>query len=131
MKPRFIMNSYTLTWIIWEFPVGIFQISNHDNEVFAIISFTYTISDFQTPETLRFLTVDRNGAMWKTCFSARQNAKNEHQLKHKIRYVTDFFLSVKNSNMKDYTCHYGVTTKKSKCFVNFNINENFEIFVYN
>ena len=32
--------------------------------------------------------VERNGAMWKTCFSAPQNAKKEHQLKHKnqVRY---------------------------------------------
>ena len=29
------------------------------------------------------LLVGRNGAMWKTCFSAPQNAKKENQLKHK------------------------------------------------
>ena len=27
--------------------------------------------------------VGRNGTLWKTCFSARQKAKNENQLKHK------------------------------------------------
>jgi len=37
--------------------------------------------------------------------SAPQNAKNEHQTKHKIKYVTYVFLSVGSSNMKDYTCH--------------------------
>ena len=44
-------------------------------------------------------------------------------------YVTDVILRVKNSSMKDYTCHYGVTTKKSKGFENFTTNdENMEIF---
>ena len=49
--------------------------------------------------------MDRNGEMWITSFSASQNAKNEHQLKHKNQVVTDVFLSVKYSSKKDYTCH--------------------------
>ena len=63
--------------------------------------------------------MDRNGAMWITSFSASQNAKNEHQLKHKNQVVTDVFLSVKDSRKKDYTCHWGVRTKKSNVFDNF------------
>jgi len=61
MKPKFIMNTYTIIWTrIPVFPIGVFETSNHDNEVFAII-FQYTISDLQTPEILQFLT---RGSKW-------------------------------------------------------------------
>ena len=83
MKPKF-MNIYTLILIrISVFPNGIFEISNHDNEVLAIISFRYTISNLQTPETLQFSTRGWKRSDVKTCFSARQNAKNEPQLQQK------------------------------------------------
>jgi len=37
--------------------------------------------------------VGRNGTKWKTCFSAPQNAKKEHQLKHKTNCVTEVLFS--------------------------------------
>jgi len=45
------------------------------NDVFEFISVPYTIADLQVPELFRINLVGRNGAMWKTCFSAPQNAK--------------------------------------------------------
>ena len=67
--------------------------------------------------------------MWKTCFSASQNAKNESHLKHKNQvrnrhfidnYVFEFeglYLSLRAEHIKDNSFH------------NFNkINVNFEIF---
>ena len=47
--------------------------------------------------------VGPNGTMWKTCYSDPQNANN-NQLKLKTNCVTDYFLTVRSSSMKDYTC---------------------------
>ena len=52
----------------------------------------------------------RNEAMWKICFSAPQNAKKGNQLKHKTKCITYFLLIVRSSRMKDYSCHYEVST---------------------
>ena len=38
------------------------------------------------PKLFSTYLVERTGAMWKTCFSAPQNAKKENQLKHKNHY---------------------------------------------
>ena len=58
--------------------------------------------------------------MWKTYFSASQIAKNEIQLKHKTKCVTEILLTVRSSSMKDYTCHYVERTKKTNVYINFN-----------
>ena len=72
--------------------------------------------------------VRRNGTMLKTCISAPQNAKKENKLNLKTNYVTVFLLTVRTSIMKDYTCHYVVSTKKTNVYINFNKNnENLEI----
>jgi len=55
------------------------------------------------PKFFSTYLVEQNGAMWKMCFSAAQNAKNKFQLKHKTKYETDDFLSVISSSMKHYT----------------------------
>ena len=73
--------------------------------------------------------VGRNGVMWKTCFSASQNAKNESQPKHKNQVRNRHLLTVRSSSMKDYTCHYVGITEKTNVYINFNtIYVNFEIF---
>ena len=67
--------------------------------------------------------------MWKTCFSASQNAKKESQLKHKNQVRNRLILTFKYSSTRDYTCHYVVSTIKTNVYINFNkINVNFEIF---
>ena len=40
--------------------------------------------------------VGRKGVMWKTCFSASQNAKNESQLKHKNQVRNRLFVDMLN-----------------------------------
>ena len=67
--------------------------------------------------------------MWKTCFSPSQNAKNKESWNIKTKCVRDFLLTVRSSIMKDFTCHYVVSTYKTKVYINFNkIEVNFEIF---
>ena len=53
---------------------------------------------------------ERKGSMWKTCFSAPQNAKKENQLKHKNLLHIILLLTVRSSRMKDYSCHYEVSS---------------------
>ena len=49
--------------------------------------------------------------------------------KIKTKCVTVFSLTVRSSSMKDYTCRYVGSTKKTNIYINFNkINVNFEIF---
>ena len=69
------------------------------------ISVRYTITVLQTPKLFFTQIFRRNRAICKTCFSASQNVKNEFQVKHKrlVRYW--YFLQLRSSSMKDYTCH--------------------------
>jgi len=53
--------------------------------------------------------VGRNWAMWRTCFSAPEMRK-KNQLKQKSKRITDCLSTVRSSRMKDYTCHYEVST---------------------
>ena len=54
--------------------------------------------------------VEQNGAMWKTCFQLLEMRKENH-LKHKNQVRNRLFLmTVRSSSMKDYTCHYVVST---------------------
>ena len=65
--------------------------------------------------------VVRNGMTWKTCFSAPKNAK-KISCNIKTKCVTDFLMTVRSSNMKDYTCHYVVSTQNTNVYINFNKN---------
>ena len=75
------------------------SISNWDNSSFDSKKMTFfTLFQFLTRlltsnhiNLISTLLVGQNGVMWKTCFSASQNAKNESQLKHKTNCVTDFY----------------------------------------
>ena len=53
MKLSLLMNSDTLNciWLL-VFPIGIIEVSIPQKNVFAFISFPYTITDLQVPETL-------------------------------------------------------------------------------
>ena len=69
---------------------------------------------------LKLLTtyLGRNVAIWETCFSAPQNAK-KNELKHKNQVPNRHFMTVWSRSMKDYTCHYGVSTWKLNVYINF------------
>ena len=67
--------------------------------------------------------------MWKTCFSASQNAKNESQLKHKNQVRNRHLVDSLVFEYERLYCHYVVSTWKTNVYINFNkINVNFEIF---
>jgi len=54
--------------------------------------------------------------------------KMNTSLNMKIKYLTEVFMSVRSSSMKDYTCHHGVSTLMLNGYLNFNKNnENLEI----
>ena len=102
-----LMNYDTLIsiWIL-AFPIGIIQVSTPRKWIFLL--YFSSFHDYWPSTTLISLVnnVGRNGVMWKTCFSASQNAKNESQPKHKNQVRNRIFLTVRSSSMKDYTCHY-------------------------
>ena len=72
-----LMNSDTLIckWIL-AFPIGIFQISTPRKWRFYFISVPYTITDLNHFNRIITKFLGGNGLMWKTCFSAFENAKN-------------------------------------------------------
>ena len=80
-----LMNTDTLIciWIL-AFPIGIIQIST--TRKWRYLLYFSSLHDYKPPTTLISLvhnSFDQNGVMWKTCFTASQNAKNESQLNHK------------------------------------------------
>jgi len=106
------MNSDTLIciWIL-VFPVGIIEVSPPPKTTFFTLF--HFLTRLRTSKYLKpFSTylVGWNGAIWKKCFSATQNAKRENQLKHKNQVRNKILLTERSSSMKDYTCHYVVST---------------------
>ena len=102
-----LMNSDTLIciWIL-AFPIGVIQVSTPRK-----CSFLLDFSSFHDYWSNHFnlistYLVGRKGVMWKTCFSASQNAKNDSHPKHKNQVRNRLFLTVRSSSMKDYTYHF-------------------------
>jgi len=57
--------------------------------------------------------------------------RKENQLKHKTKCVTDLLVTVRTLSMKDYTCHYGLSTQKSNVHLVFiKNNENLKYFLH-
>ena len=83
----------------------------HENDFFFyFISVPYTIIDLQSPENLKYIP---RAAKWnevKNVFSSPENAKKKIHSNIYTMSVTDYLLTVRSSSMKDYTCHYGVST---------------------
>ena len=91
----------------------------HDNEICDIISLRYTINDLQHLKMFSTCLAEQNGGMWKTSFSSRQNAKKIFNWNIKTKYATCVWLS-QFSSMKDYTCHYRLSTNKWNAYLKFN-----------
>ena len=104
------MNSGTLIciWIL-ALRIGIFEYRTLENQVFALVSIRYTITDLQTYKTVKFISRGAQRSDVKNVLSAPQNAKIEHKLKYKNQVGTDVLLSVKSSSMNVYICHFGVS----------------------
>jgi hypothetical protein len=114
------MNSDTLIciWILL-FPIGIIEISTPRKMIF--ITLFQFLKRLLTSKLLKLFSTyleGRNGAMWNLCFSAPQNAKKDNHLKHKNQVPNTLLLTVRTSSMKDYTCHYGVSTKGQMFTIN-------------
>ena len=117
MKLCLLINSYTLIclWIL-VFPIGIIEISTSRKSFFDFLYVPYMITDLQAPETLLHIPRGETGTMWKTCFSAPQNAKKEISWNLITMSVTDFLLRVRSSCIKDYTFH-DLSKIKRKSFI--------------
>ena len=91
-------------------PIGIIEVSNPTNMTF-LLYFSY-LHDSRTPSTRTTLVPTSWGEMERCEKRAFQLLKmrKENQLKHKTKWITYFLLTVRSSRMKDYTCHYEVST---------------------
>ena len=97
---------------------------------FSLFQFLH---DYWPPSTLISLAHNSLGEMERCEKRAFQLLKmrKENQLYIKTKCVTDYLLTVRSSSMKDYTCHYLVSTWKTNAYINSNKNNvKFEIFVY-
>jgi len=62
-------------------------------------------------------------------FQLLKMRKKKLRLNIKTKCITEFLLTVRTSNVKDYTFHYVLSTYKTNVYINFNKNnENLEIF---
>jgi len=132
MKLRLWMNSGTLIsiWIL-VFPIGIIEVST-TCKWFFLCYFIY-LHDYWIPTTWNSLV----HTSWGECERCENvlfsSSKSKKQISWNIisKCVTEFLLIGRSSSLKDFTCHYYVSTKKSNVHINFNKNnENLEIFLY-
>jgi len=124
------MNSDTLIFIwILAFPIGIIQVSTPRK--WSYLLYFSSLHYYWTSTTL--VSLEHNSLCemeWcdKRAFQLLKMWKKKVSWNIKTKCVTDFILTVRSSSMNDYTCHYVVSTYKTKFYINFkNINENFEI----
>ena len=100
----FCMNICISNWHNWSFdPTNM--------KIFTLFQF---LKRFLTSKFLKAFStylVERNGAMWKTCFSAPQNSKKKKiRWNIKTKCTTDFLSTVRSSRMNDFNCHYELST---------------------
>ena len=111
-KTSLLMNSDTLICIrILAFPIGIIQVSTSRKWIFFI--YYSSLNDYWPPTTLISLVHNSLDEMeWceKRVFQLLKMRKMKVSLNIKTKCVTDFLLTVMFSSMKDYTCHYEVST---------------------
>ena len=107
-----LMNSDTLIciWIL-AFPIDIILVSTPRKWNFLL--YFSSLHDYWLPTTLIWLVHTSLGEMewWeKRALQLLKMRKKEVSWNIKTKCVTDFLLTVRFSNMKDYTCHYVVST---------------------
>ena len=89
-----LMKSETLIciWIL-AFPIGIFQVSSPRKwRFFILFQFLTRLLTSNHFNLISTYLVGRNGVLWKTCFSASQNAKYESQRKLKYQVRNRIFI---------------------------------------
>ena len=107
-----LMNSDTLIckWIL-AFPIGIIQVSTPRKWYFLL--YFSSLHDYWPPTTLISLEHNSLGETdWceKRAFQLLKMRIMKVNWNIKSKCVTDFSLTVRYSSMKDYTCHYVVST---------------------
>jgi len=128
-----LMNSDTLicVWIL-EFPIGIIQVSTPRKWSFFL--YLNSFHDYWPPTTLISLVHNSLGVMeWceKRALQLLKMRKMKVIWNIKTKCITHFLLTVWSSSMKDFTCHYVVSTWKKNVYINFNkISVNFKIFIF-
>ena len=107
-----LMKSDPLICIrILAFPIGIIKVSTPGKLRFLL--YFSSLHDYWTPTTLISLVHDSLVEMeWceKRAFQLLKMRKMKVSWNIKTKCVTDFLLTEKFSSMKDYTCHYMVST---------------------
>ena len=107
-----LMNSDT--WIcIWilAFPIGIINVSTPRKWSFLL--YFSPLHDYWPPTTLSQLVHNSLCEMeWceKRVVQLLKMRKMKLSWNIKTKCVTDFLLTVRSSSVKDYTCHYAVST---------------------
>jgi len=133
MKLRLWMNSDTLfcVWIL-VFAIGIIEVST--KRKWCFLFYFSSFNDYWIPTTGISLVHTLWGEIKrceKRAFQLLEMRKKKISWNIKSKCVTEFLLTGRSSSMKDYICHYDVSTKKWNVYINFNKNnENLEIFVY-
>ena len=107
-----LMNSDTLIsiWIL-AFPIGIIQVSTLRK--WRLLLYFSSLHDYWPPTTLISLVHKSLGEIywWVKCaFQLLKMRKMKVSWNIKTKCVTDILLTVRSSSMKDYTCHYVVST---------------------
>ena len=111
-KLSLVMNSDTLLCIgILVFPIAIIEISTQHN--WSFWHYFSSFHDYWPPTTRNALVHTSLGEMEqceKRVFSSTKCKKKEISWNIKTKCLTDILLTVRNTSMKDSTCHYGVST---------------------
>ena len=107
-----LMSSDTLIFIwILAFPIGIIQVSTPRKWSFLL--YFSSLRVYWPPTTLISLVHNSSGETeWceKRAFQLLKMRKKKESRNIKTNCVTDILLTVRTSSIKDYTCHYVVST---------------------
>ena len=93
------------------FPIGVIQVSTPRKWIFLL--YFSSLHDYWPPTSLIWIVHNSLGEMkWfeKRTFQLLKMRKMKVSWNIKTMCVTDILLTVRSSSMKDYTCHYVVST---------------------
>ena len=112
-ETNLLMNSDTLICIcmLLAIPIGIIQVST--TRKWSFLFYFSSLHDYWPPTTLISLVHNSLGEMGlceKRAFQLLKMRKMKVSWNIKTKCVTDFLLTVRSSRMRDYTCHYVVST---------------------
>jgi len=112
MKLSLLMKSDTLNFLwLLVFPIGIIEFSTSRKCCFWL--YFISLHDYWSPSTWSSLVHTSWGEMErieKRAFQLFKMQKKNISWNIKTKCVTDFLLTVRSSSMKDFTCHYEVST---------------------